>query len=194
MNDLGNRQYFFYWWDNQPIGHPFNPHTDDEDNVEMILSASEKALSINPSQNGRWNDKPNVGIQRWNNNKNNMVVCTFTVPNSEPESECGYGWEGYDIPSQGRKCLQIWEGQYKIETAINTCSSQGSQLAMVTSESDNKFFADLIGYGRFDLWIGGECVLNGAGSGNGKTFNLSEINFFGRLRPQLGTFNECVQF
>ena len=162
MNDLGDRQYFFYWWDNQP-----NADTDDEDNVEMILSGSEKALSISPSQNGRWNDKFN-NIQRWNHNKNNMVVCTFTVPDSEPESECGYGWEGYDIPSQGRKCLQIWEGQYKIETAINTCSSQGAQLSQVLNEDDNKFFADLIGYGRFDLWIGGQCNLNGAGNGNGK--------------------------
>ena len=162
MNDLGNEQYFFNWWNNQP----FHKTGDDEDNIEMILSGNEK-------QNGRWNDKLNnqpPDQSRWNQRKNNMVVCTFTVPNTAPPSECGYGWEGYDVPSEGRKCLQVWKGQYKIETAIDTCTFQGGQLAQPQSDDDNRFFADLIGYGpdKFDLWIGGECTLNGAGNGNGK--------------------------
>ena len=144
MNDLGNQQFFFNWRN----GEPGNKKGRDEDNVEMILSGDDSANG--GPFNGLWNDKynnPYVGT-RYNQNNNNMVVCTFVLPGSEPASECGYGWEAHET-SEGRKCLQINKGEYKIQTAIDMCSSQDAQLVQPKNDADNKLYADLIGYNRF---------------------------------------------
>ena len=154
MNDLGDQQFFFNWRNNEPG----NNKGRDEDNVEMILSGDDSANG--GPFNGLWNDKYNNPISRYNQNNNNMVVCTFVLPGSEPESECGYGWEAHDT-FDGRKCLQVNKGEYKIQTAIDMCASQDAQLVQPKDESDNKLYADLIGYNNYDLWIAGFCTKSG---------------------------------
>ena len=152
MNDLGNQQFFFNWNNNEPG----NKKNKDEDGVEMYLTGNE-------NQNGRWNDKATDQYnqaRKLAQSTNNLVVCTFTVPDSEPASECGYGWEAHDT-SEGRKCLQINKGEYKIQTAIDMCNSQDAQLVQPKNDSDNKLYADLIGYNNYDLWIAGYCTKSG---------------------------------
>ena len=153
MNAHGQLQTFFNWNGNEPNNYQ-NSKQDGEDNVELILSGNDK-------QNGKWNDMYNHAStqNRVAYGKNNLVVCTFVVPDTEPESECGYGWEAHET-SQGRKCLQINKGEYKIESAVNACTNAGAELALPRSEEDNRLFSDLIGYNKYDLWIAAHDVSN----------------------------------
>jgi len=146
MNAHGELQTFFNWNGNEPNNYQ-NSKQDGEDNVELILSG-------NSNQNGKWNDMYNHAStqNRVAYSKNNLVVCTFVVPGSEPVTECGYGWEAHNT-SQGRKCLQVNKGQYKITSAFDACSNAGAELALPRNEEDNRLFADLIGYQKYDLWI-----------------------------------------
>lgn len=146
MNDHGNLQTFFNWNGNEPNNYQ-NSKQDGEDNVEMILSG-------NDNQNGKWNDMYNHAStqNRVAYGKNNLVVCTFVVPGTEPVTECGYGWEAHET-SQGRKCLQVNKGEFKITTAFDACTGAGAELALPRNEEDNRLFADLIGYQKYDLWV-----------------------------------------
>ena len=146
MNVHGELQTFFNWNGNEPNNHQ-NSKQDGEDNVELILSG-------NSNQNGKWNDMYNHAStqNRVAYGKNNLVVCTFVVPGTEPVTECGYGWEAHNT-SQGRKCLQVNKGQYKITSAFNACSNANAELALPRNEEDNRLFSDLIGYQKYDLWI-----------------------------------------
>ena len=100
MNAHGEQQTFFNWNGGEPNNFTNNKQ-DGEPNVEMLLSG-------NANQNGKWNDMYNHAStqKRVNYSKNNLVVCTYVVPGTEPVTECGYGWEAHQT-SQGRKCLQV---------------------------------------------------------------------------------------
>ena len=141
--DLGGYQTYFNWNGNEP-----NDYGSGEDNVEMILSG-------NANQNGKWNDmldRPSTQEDRVAYGNNNLVVCTFIVPDSAPPSRCPVGWIE-ETTSEGQKCLMVNKGKFKIETAVAQCNSSGSELALPKNEEDNRLFADLIGYGKYDLWI-----------------------------------------
>lgn len=84
---------------------------------------------------------------------NNLVVCTFTVPNTAPPSRCPLGFVEMDVPSQGSKCVEVNKGKYQIRSAFAHCNTNNAAMAMPESDADNRFFADLIGYGKYDLWI-----------------------------------------
>ena len=58
-----------------------------------------------------------------------------------------------DIPSQGRKCVEVNKGKYKIHTALAHCNKNSADMAMPKNLADNRFYADLIGYNKYDLWI-----------------------------------------
>ena len=146
MNAHGEQQTFFNWNGGEPNNF-LNNKQDGEPNVEMLLSG-------NANQNGKWNDMYNHAStqKRVNYSKNNLVVCTYVVPGTEPVTECGYGWEAHQT-SQGRKCLQVNKGKFKILTALSACKAAGSELALPRNEKDNRLFSDLIGYNKYDLWI-----------------------------------------
>merc|ERR1711868_42394 len=59
--------------------------------------------------------------------------------------------------SKGEQCVQVNKGKFKWDTAKSTCQAAGTRLAVPQNEEDNKIFSDLIGYNKYDLWIGAEC-------------------------------------
>ena len=102
-----------------------NPH------LKMNLSGTDR-------QNSKWIDSKHF---------QNMVLCTFTVPNSVPEPvpECGYGWEPVDL-NEGRKCVQHNYYSYLHEEAVTHCEAQGARLAQPKNDEDNKALSDAYGY------------------------------------------------
>jgi len=144
MTTQGDLQTYFNWNGNEPNNYGKNG----EDNVELILSG-------NSNQNGKWNDmldRPSTQDKVAYGN-NNLVVCTFTVPNTAPPSRCPLGFVEMDVPSQGSKCVEVNKGKYQIRSAFAHCNKNNAAMAMPESDADNRFFADLIGYGKYDLWI-----------------------------------------
>ena len=138
FNTDGTRQTFFKWLSSEPNGIPAG-----ENYAEMVLSG-------NVNQNGKWNDKANVDnsgpTTRFSKSKDNLVMCTFTVPNTEsPVTDCGYGWESLDL-TDGAKCVQINRYKTKIDDALAHCRAQGSTLALPTNEDDNFAFSEAFGY------------------------------------------------
>ena len=82
-------------------------------------------LSGNDHQNSRWNDfynKDGTGpAARFSKSKDNLVMCAFTVPNTEnPKTDCGYSWESLQL-SDGNKCVQINRFKYTIYDALAHC-------------------------------------------------------------------------
>ena len=67
--------------------------------------------------------------------------------------DCPLGFVEMDIPSQGKKCVEVNKGKYKINTAFAHCNKNSATMAMPQNGADNRFFADLIGYNKYDLWI-----------------------------------------
>ena len=59
-----------------------------------------------------------------------------------------------NVPSQGDMCVEVNKGKFRFPSALGGCKSAGAQLALPQSEADNQFFADLIGYGEYNLWLG----------------------------------------
>ena len=104
-----------------------NPH------LKMNLSGTDR-------QNSKWVDSKHFL---------NMVLCTFTVPNSVPEPvpECGYGWEPVDL-TEGRKCAQHNYYWYLHEEAVTHCEAQGARLAQPKNDEDNKALSDAYGYNQ----------------------------------------------
>lgn len=142
-NTNGDLQTYFNWNGGEP-----NDWGKKEDNVELILSG-------NSNQNGKWNDMYNHPStqDKVAYGNNNLVVCTYTVPNSAPPSRCPMGYMEMNVPSMGNKCVEVNKGKFKITSAVSHCDSNSAELAMPQSDEDNEFFSELIGYQKYDLWI-----------------------------------------
>jgi len=132
----GELQTFFKW---QMANRKLNGHN----YLEMILSGTEK-------QNSKWIDWKNKDgsgpdSRVISKKKDNMVLCTFTVPNTEPETDCGYGWEVIDL-SDGRKCAQHNYYNYLHEEAVTHCEAQDARLAQPKNGSDNQILSEAYGF------------------------------------------------
>ena len=111
--------------------------------LEMILSGTDK-------QNSKWIDWKNKDgsgpeSRAISKSKDNLVLCTFTVPNTEPQSECGYGWDGVDL-SEGRKCAQHNKYEYLHEEAVTHCEAQNARMAQPKNHSDNRNLSEAYGF------------------------------------------------
>ena len=171
-NTDGTRQTFFKWAGGEPNDIQNVNNGKGENYVEMILTGGD-------NENTKWNDfynKDGSGPNaRFSKSKDNLVMCAFTVPNTEnAENDCGYGWEPLEL-SDGTKCVQINRYKTKIFDALAHCEAQGATLALPKNLVDNYALSQAFGYhqneinsitgeevhGHMNLWIGVQSELNG---------------------------------